>query len=91
MDWGLVKETYRTNSFWVEHKGAFRSVAGKYEVVEQKELEDSYYRSVVKSEGTSPNILIRELTDTTEVHSFVEKIPTMSEIFINLVKGGSDE
>lgn len=86
-----VKETYRSNSFWVEHKGAFLSVAGKYEVVEQKEMEDSYYRSVVKSEGTSPNVLIRELTDTTEVHSFVEKIPTMSEIFINLVKGGSDE
>jgi len=25
------------------------------------------------------------------VHSFVEKIPTMSEIFISLVKGGRHE
>jgi ABC-2 type transport system ATP-binding protein len=86
-----VKETYRTNSFWVEHKGAFRSVPGKYEVEDQKLVEENYYRTVVKGAITSPNQLIRELTDVTEVHSFVEKIPTMSEIFINLVKGGSDE
>jgi ABC-2 type transport system ATP-binding protein len=86
-----VKETYRTNSFWVEHKGAFRSVSGKYEVEDQKLVEDNFYRTVVKGAITSPNQLIRELTDVTEVHSFIEKIPTMSEIFINLVKGGSDE
>ena len=86
-----VKETYRNNTFWVEHRGTFPGIAGKFEVLEQKSLEDDYYRSVVKSEGTSPNILIRELTNTTEVHSFIEKIPTMSEIFISLVKGGSDE
>jgi ABC-2 type transport system ATP-binding protein len=86
-----VKETYRNNTFWVEHKGTFPGIAGKFEVLEQKSLEDDYYRSVVKSEGASPNILIRELTNTTEVHSFIEKIPSMSEIFISLVKGGSDE
>ena len=86
-----VKETYRTNSFWVEHKGTFSGVDGKYEVVEQKVMEDDYYRSVVKSYAASPNLLIRELTNITEVHSFIEKIPTMSEIFIGLVKGGSDE
>ena len=86
-----VKETYRSNSFWVEHKGEFSGIAGKFEVMEQKLVEDNYYRSVVKSETASPNLLIRELTNTTEVHSFIEKIPTMSEIFISLVKGGSDE
>ncbi|HTF17999.1 MAG TPA: ATP-binding cassette domain-containing protein [Chryseolinea sp.] len=86
-----VKQTYRSNSFWVEHKGTFPGVAGQFEVLEQKLVEDDYYRSVVKSERASPNLLIRELTNTTEVHSFIEKIPTMSEIFISLVKGGSDE
>lgn len=86
-----VKQTYRTNSFWVEHRGTFNGIPGKFEVLEQKSLEDNFYRSVVKADQTSPNVLIRELTETTEVHSFIEKIPTMSEIFINLVKGGSDE
>jgi len=41
--------------------------------------------------NAGPNELLRDLIDVTEVHSFAEKIPTMSEIFITLVKGGSDE
>ena len=44
----------------------------------------------MKMEG-SPNQLIQDLTRATEVFSFAEKIPTMSEIFITLVKGESHE
>lgn len=84
-----VKETYRTNTYWVEHRGSFSFSTANYEIVEQRSLEESYFKSVVKvNNGTSPNRLIRDLTELTEVHSFVEKIPTMSEIFISLVKGG---
>lgn len=87
-----VKETYRTNTFWVEHKGSFNFSSPNYEVIEQRNVEDSYYKSIVRvNNSTSPNLLIRDLTELTEVHSFIEKIPTMSEIFISLVKGGRDE
>ncbi len=84
-----VKQRYRTNTYWVEHKGALRAPSS-FDVVEQKLIDDDYYRSVVKS-SVPPNDLIRELTTVTEVHSFVERIPTMSEIFIQLVKGGTHE
>jgi ABC-2 type transport system ATP-binding protein len=81
-----VKETYRNNTFIVDHKGLFASPA-RYEMVSQKHLEDNYYRSVMRISGTeSCNQLIRDLTEITEVHSFIEKIPTISEIFISLVK-----
>jgi len=87
-----VKEAYRSNTFTVEHKGAFNLPSDKYELVEQKNTEDTYFKSIVRmKDSESPNRLIRDLTEVTEVHSFVEKIPTMSEIFITLVKGGSDE
>lgn len=87
-----VKDNYRSNSYWVEHKGGLSGMSGHFDILEQKLLEDNFYRSVIKDTGNlSPNRLIRELTENTEVHSFVEKIPTMSEIFISLVKGGSDE
>ena len=87
-----VKETYRTNTFVVEHQGTFSLDSNVYELASQRVLEESYYRSVVRIRGSeSPNKLIRDLTDVTQVHSFIEKIPTMSEIFITLVKGGSDE
>jgi len=84
-----VKETYRTNTYTVEHQGAFSLSSEKYELLSQKTLEDTYFKSVVKMKSNaSSNQLIQELTTLTEVHSFVEKIPSMSEIFINLVKGG---
>jgi ABC-2 type transport system ATP-binding protein len=85
-----VKETYRNNTFVVEHKGIFSFPAGKYEVISQNKLEDNFYRSLVKiPESTSSNQLIRELTDITEVHAFIEKVPTISEIFISLVREDS--
>ncbi|MEO5980264.1 MAG: ATP-binding cassette domain-containing protein [Chryseolinea sp.] len=87
-----VKDSYRNNTFTVEHNGAFSFNSNEYQIIEQKLIDDNFYKSTVKgAELQSPNTLIRELTALTEVHSFIEKIPTMSEIFIQLVKGGSDE
>jgi ABC-2 type transport system ATP-binding protein len=83
-----VKDIYRSNTFVVEHKGAFSIISEKYDLLKQKNVEDGFFRSVVQiKNGASSNQLIRDLTDLTEVHSFVEKIPTMSEIFIQLVTG----
>ncbi len=87
-----VKAKYRTNTFLVEHKGTFSIPDGEYQVLNQTLLEDDYFRSTVRMNADmSPNQLIRDLTQITEVHSFVEKVPTMGEIFITLVKGGSHE
>lgn len=84
-----VKAQYRTNTFLVEHKGAFTFNDGRFELMDQQPLEDDYFRSSVKmTEDMSPNQLIGYLTQITEVHSFIEKVPTMGEIFIKLVKGG---
>ncbi len=87
-----VKAQFRTNTFTVEHKGSFAVNSDRFELVNQKSVEDDFFRSTVRvNSALSPNLLIRELTEITEVHSFVEKVPTMGDIFISLVKGGSDE
>lgn len=87
-----VKATYRSNTFVVEHQGSFHSLNGHYDLLEQRILDDNYFRSIVRmKEALSPNQLIQDLTQITEVHSFIEKIPTMGEIFITLVKGGNYE
>lgn len=86
-----IKDTYKSNSFEVIHKGAF-TLNGAAQIVSQKKGEDDFYQSILKmSAGGSPNKLIGDLINVTEVHSFIEKVPTMSEIFINLVKGKSNE
>lgn len=88
-----VKAAYRTNTFLVEHQGTFSFSEGRpFELLEQIRIEDNYFRSTVRmKESMSPNQLITDLTRMTEVHSFIEKIPTMGEIFITLVKGESHE
>jgi len=87
-----VKETYKTNAYTIEHHGSFSTKSDVYELIEQKKLDDTMFQSTIHVKTKiSPNQLIRELTTMTEVHSFVEKVPTMSEIFINLVKGGNNE
>lgn len=86
-----VKATYKTDTYEVEHKGEFQQTS-TFDVVERFALEDNHYKTIVRApQGVGSNQLIRSLTEVTEVHSFIEKIPTMSEIFIRLVKGGSDE
>jgi ABC-2 type transport system ATP-binding protein len=82
-----IKATYRSNTYTVEHRGILNPSI-KFEIVSQKNLEEDFFKTVVKMDhDTNPNRLIRDLTEATEVHSFIEKIPSMSEIFITLVKG----
>ena len=86
-----VKAQYKSNTYTVTHRGSFR-LNGNYQLLSQDTLEDDYLRSQIGVvQGTNPNDLIRDLTQVTEVHAFAEKVPTMSEIFITLVKGGSHE
>jgi ABC-2 type transport system ATP-binding protein len=87
-----VKDTYRSNTYVVDHQGTFSLSDHQYQLTSQKNLDDDHHRSVIRITGNATaNQLIRELTNVTEIHSFNEKIPTMSEIFITLVKGGTHE
>lgn len=86
-----IKKTYRSNTFVVDHKGSF-TVPAAHTLISNATLEDDFHQTTIKMNGTgNPNDLIKELISLTEVHSFVEKIPSMSDIFISLVKGGSHE
>jgi ABC-2 type transport system ATP-binding protein len=83
-----VKDKFRSNTYIVEHRGAFTLSGNGYALTHQDPHEDQFFRSVIRTDGTkNPNDLIRELTELTEVHTFIEKMPTMNEIFIELVKG----
>jgi len=83
-----VKARYRSNTCTVEHRGPLQADSGRYKLVDQVHLEDNFFRSTLQmTEDQSPNLLIRDLIEVTEVHSFIEKVPSMADIFITLVKG----
>ncbi len=87
-----VKDSYRSNTFLVEHKGALNLSGTAFQTTGQKALGDNYYETLISANGIgSPNQLLSELVSRTEVYRFEQKIPTMAEIFISLVKGEGDE
>ncbi len=88
-----VKENYRSNTFLVEHKGnGFTLPSDKYEIKNQVRIEEDLYSTTIKAtEGIKGNQVIRDLVDITELYSFQEKLPTMADIFIGLVKADGDE
>lgn len=88
-----VKDQFRTNTFLVEHRGNhFTLPSEKYELKKQAVIEDGLYSSTIQAkEGIKGNQLIRDLIDITEVYSFQEKLPSMADIFISLVKAEGDD
>lgn len=88
-----VKEQFRSGTFIVEHKGnTFTLASDRYAVKSQTVVEDNLFHTIIEAKnGIKGNQLIRDLIDVTEVYSFQEKLPTMADIFINLVKGEGDE
>lgn len=84
-----IKETYRSNTFVVHHAGEFELQDERYAIIDRERVDDNFFHTTITiSQTENPNRLIGKLIEVTEVHSFIEKIPTMSEIFINLVKEG---
>lgn len=87
-----VKDQYRSNTFLVEHRGNNFTLPSNYELMKQEVVDDNLYTSTIRAgKEIKGNQLIRELIDITDVYSFQEKIPTMTDIFISLVKGEGDE
>ena len=88
----LIKENNKTNTFDVEHKYEISELDSGFEIKKKLELEDGFFRTSIKIvNGRGPNELLQSLIEKVEVHSFVEKIPNMNEIFISTVEGGNDE
>lgn len=87
-----IREQYRTHTYAVQHSGNPDFGASRYKLVHQEQLDGDMYISTVTAPGDEgPNQILHYLIGVTEVHSFIEKVPTMNDIFIRLVKGGDHE
>jgi ABC-2 type transport system ATP-binding protein len=88
-----VKDQFRSNTFLIEHHGNnFQLDPSRYEIVKQNLVEGDLYTSTIKAQtGIKANQVIRELIEKTELSSFQEKIPSMADIFIGMVKGEDED
>ncbi|MCB0489599.1 MAG: ATP-binding cassette domain-containing protein [Cyclobacteriaceae bacterium] len=87
-----VKSRFKSNTFAVEHRGDFSLSSADFQIVSNRHTDDGYIETVIKSlNGKNGNELIQQLVPLTEIHGFRERIPSMNDIFIQLVNGASDE
>jgi ABC-2 type transport system ATP-binding protein len=88
-----VKDQFRSNTFLIEHHGNnFSLDATRYEILRQKVIEGDLYSTTLKAQtGIKANQVIRELIEKTELSSFSEKLPSMTDIFIGLVQGENEQ
>ncbi len=86
-----IKERNRDGSYSLEYKGEISS-NGKFVVISTEDAPRGLKQSIIQfsAEG-NPNDLLKSLIDQVEIHSFVERIPSMNDIFISKVKGGRHE
>ncbi|MCL4150132.1 UNVERIFIED_CONTAM: hypothetical protein GTU68_057878 [Idotea baltica] len=87
-----IKEAHKTNTFDVEHRFPLHGLSDAFIVKNEEKVEEGMYKTSIKIiNGSSSNELLKHLIDKVEVHTFLEKIPNMNEIFISKVQGGSYE
>ncbi len=87
-----IKEDFRSNTFLVNHKGDLSQLEPGFELLEKESIEDNLFRSTIRVlNGENPNKLLQSLINITQVYSFMEKIPSMNDIFITKVKEENNE
>ncbi|QRR01795.1 ABC transporter ATP-binding protein [Dyadobacter sandarakinus] len=82
----LIKEQFKTHTFYVEYKGSTEGLTSRFPVLAEKSLENGYKRADIQLQpGESPNDLLTSLLPFAEIRAFGENIPTMSDIFMRAV------
>jgi ABC-2 type transport system ATP-binding protein len=83
-----IKNRFRTNTFIVEGEGKLVSLPIDFEMINMQDLADNYFKATIKIRSeASANQLIAHLIGQVQIHSFIESIPTMNDIFIRSVTG----
>jgi ABC-2 type transport system ATP-binding protein len=76
-----IQNSYKSNKYRVNYKGAIQMLSHQFSVLETTELEDDHSQAIVQTQpGQNPNELLSELITKTEV------IPSINDIFITIVE-----
>ena len=85
-----IKDTYKTDTYQVIGNGQLMITSPDFEVLEQHDNHGVFRAAIRLLDGVSPNDLLRYLIQRVEVHSFVELVPSINDIFIRKVKETHD-
>lgn len=87
-----IKDAYKANTFLVEYKkGELSNLPDTFKLISEEKTEGELNKATIQIlNDLKPNSLLQELIGLVEVHSFIEKIPSINEIFISKVEGKNE-
>ena len=87
-----IKETYRSNTYWVEYEGDYALTSNDiFKVLHTEEVKKNKLVKLQLQANHSANEALQLLLPHVNIHRLDEVIPTMYDIFIEKVKGQSHE
>ncbi|ARS36342.1 ABC transporter ATP-binding protein [Pontibacter actiniarum] len=81
-----IRDAYKTDTYQIIGNGQLMITSPDFEVLEQHNHHSVFRANVRLLNNTTPNDLLRYLIQRVEVHSFVELVPSINDIFIRKVK-----
>ncbi|MBP7506298.1 MAG: ATP-binding cassette domain-containing protein [Prolixibacteraceae bacterium] len=85
-----VKASYKTNIFDITYMGDFSDISNslgrKFDIIRHVEKAHINELTIANTNGDSNNNLLNILIGKAEIMSFMERIPSMNEIFIKVVE-----
>jgi ABC-2 type transport system ATP-binding protein len=83
-----IKDQFRTNTFIAVGEGKLTDLSSEFELLQIQQLEDNYFKATIKiPTHLTPNHLLANLINQVQIHSFIENIPSINDIFIASVTG----
>jgi ABC-2 type transport system ATP-binding protein len=80
-----IKDAYKTDTFQVIGNGHLLVTSPDFKVLEQHENNGVFRANIKLENSVKPNDLLRYLVERVEIHSFVELVPSINDIFIRKV------
>jgi ABC-2 type transport system ATP-binding protein len=82
-----IKKAYKSNTFIIEHKKRLIHNGLPFNIISEEVLDsiDHYRTSIQLHHDLNTNELLSELIKLIEIKTFIEKVPSMNEIFIKSV------
>ena len=94
-DIATIKNEYRSNKFLVHYEGEKsnieRGLNGKYDILDFSENGNGTKVSIQIKDRDDSNLLIKELLPIVSIKSFQEILPTMNDIFIQVVNDATNK
>ncbi|WKK82968.1 ABC transporter ATP-binding protein [Marivirga arenosa] len=84
-----IKNNFKSNQFTLIHKGNNISTNEIFNIENTSDAGEGYHKSILKlvAESNSNQLLQELINQKVEIVSFQEEIPSINDIFIQLVKG----